>query len=146
MRIEQIKVRRFTYVTNTMHDTDGHGHPGPERSTTGACLTITCDDATAGHVIARLPDVREDLLDQFVRPVLVGADPLRIVQLWQALYKWQRGSGGRLTDRMLASVELTHWDLFGKVLGQPVWKLVGGYRDRILAYGAPCAATIWKAA
>jgi L-alanine-DL-glutamate epimerase-like enolase superfamily enzyme len=136
MRIEQIEVRRFVYQTNTMHDTDGHSHPGPERDAIGACLTITCDDGAAGHVIARPPDVLDDLLDQFVRPVLVGADPLRIEQLWQALYKWQRGSGGRLTDRVLASVELALWDLFGKALGQPVWKLVGGYRDRILAYGS----------
>jgi L-alanine-DL-glutamate epimerase-like enolase superfamily enzyme len=136
MRIEAIKVRRFVYKTSTMRDTDGHTHPGPERDAIGACLTITCDDGAAGHVIASPADVRGDLLDQFVRPVLEGADPLRIEQLWQALYKWQRGSGGRLTDRVLAAVELALWDLVGNALGQPVWKLVGGYRDRILAYGS----------
>jgi L-alanine-DL-glutamate epimerase-like enolase superfamily enzyme len=85
--------------------------------------------------------VRDDLLDQFVRPVLKSADPLRIEQLWQALYKWQRGSGGRLTDRVLAAVELALWDLVGKALGQPVWKLAGGYRDKILAMAARRAAT-----
>jgi L-alanine-DL-glutamate epimerase-like enolase superfamily enzyme len=136
MNIEQIKVRRFAYKTSTMRDSDGHSHPGPERDAIGACLTITCDDGAAGHVIAQPADLRDDLLGQFVRPVLEGADPLRIEKLWQALYKWQRGSGGRLTDRVLAAVELALWDLCGKALGQPVWKLVGGYRDRILAYGS----------
>jgi L-alanine-DL-glutamate epimerase-like enolase superfamily enzyme len=136
MRIEQIKVRRFLYKTSTMRDTDGHSHPGPERDAIGACLTITCDDGAAGHLLASPADVRDDLLDQFVRPVLKNADPMRIEQLWQALYKWQRGSGGRLTDRVLAAVELALWDLAGKALGQPVWKLVGGYRDKILAYGS----------
>ncbi|MEM7021811.1 MAG: enolase C-terminal domain-like protein [Pseudomonadota bacterium] len=136
MKIEQIRVRRFTYTTNTMQDSDGHGHPGPERKTKGACLTITCDDGTAGHTIARLSDVRDEILDRFVRPVLIGSDPLRIEQLWQAMYKWQRGSAGQLTDRALAAAELALWDLYGRLLGQPVWKLVGGYRDKILAYGS----------
>ena len=68
--------------------------------------------------------------------MLLGADPLRIEKLWYALYKWQRGSSGRLTDRVLCAVELALWDVVGKATGQPVWKLLGGYRDRIPAYAS----------
>lgn len=136
MRIERVEARRFVYKTNKVSDADGHTHPGPERDALGACLTITADDGTQGHVIADADAVAEDLLARYVRPVLVGADPMRIEKLWQSLYKWQRGSAGRLTDRVLAHVELALWDLAGRALGQPVWKLVGGYRDKILAYGS----------
>jgi L-alanine-DL-glutamate epimerase-like enolase superfamily enzyme len=41
-----------------------------------------------------------------------------------------------LTDRTLALVELALWDLAGRKLGVPVWKLLGGYRDRVPAYGS----------
>lgn len=83
-----------------------------------------------------MPEVREEILDRFVRPNLLGQDPLRTEALWYAVYKWQRLGGGQLTDRTLAAVDLALWDLKGKAAGQPVWKLLGGYRDRILAYGS----------
>lgn len=136
MKIETVEARCFRYTTNTVSDTDGHAHPGPERETTGALLVIACDDGTAGHVVARPGDVEEPLLAQYVRPVLVGEDPMRPERLWQALYKWQRGSAMKLTDRLLCAVDLALWDLVGKATGQPVWKLLGGYRDKLLAYGS----------
>ncbi|WGF90464.1 enolase C-terminal domain-like protein [Marinivivus vitaminiproducens] len=136
MTIQAVTSTVFTYETDKVKDSDGHTHPGPLRTTKGALLTIACEDGTAGHVIASPADVGEDLLAAFVRPVLEGADPLRHEKLWYELYKWQRGSGGRLTDRVLCAVELALWDLIGKRLGQPVWKLVGGYHDKILAYGS----------
>ena len=136
MKIVEVRAQTFTYKTNTMRDTDGHTHPGPERDATGGLLTITTDEDVTGHTIASPADIREDLLAAFVRPVLVGQDPLRIEKLWQGMYHWQRGSGGRLTDRVLCAVELALWDLVGKATKQPVWKLLGGYHDRILAYGS----------
>jgi L-alanine-DL-glutamate epimerase-like enolase superfamily enzyme len=136
MPIERVEAKLFRAKTRTVVDTDGHAHPGPERDIVRARLTITTGDGTAGHIIAAPGDVAEDLLEKFVRPVLIGADPLRIEKLWQGLYKWQRGSGMRLTDRVLGAVELALWDLKGHALGQPVWKLIGGYREKILAYGS----------
>src|SRR5687767_6224601 len=136
MRIVEVTARVFTYVTETVTDSDGHSHPGPAREARQALLTITCDDVTSGHTIAPPSTVREHLLAEFVRPVLVGADPLRTEKHWYALYKWQRGSGGRHTERALCAVDLALWDLVGKAAGQPVWKLLGGYRDRIPAYAS----------
>ncbi len=136
MRIEHVGAKVFRHSTNQSRDSDGHSHPGPVRQTTSALLQITCDDGTTGHVIARPGDVEEPLLEQFVRPVLIGADPMRPEALWQALYKWQRGSAMKLTDRVLCAVDLALWDLIGKAAGQPVWKLLGGYHDKILAYGS----------
>jgi L-alanine-DL-glutamate epimerase-like enolase superfamily enzyme len=136
MAIASVKSRTFTYKANTAKDSDGHSHPAPEREARMALLTIADEDGTEGHMIAAPHLVREDLLADLIRPVLVGADPLRMEKNWRALYKWQRGSGGRLTDRVLCAAELALWDLAGKRLGQPVWKLLGGYHDKILAYGS----------
>lgn len=136
MKIERIDATIFSHATNTVRDSDGHTHPGPQGRSQSALLTISCDEGTTGRIIARAGDVEEPLLEKFVRPVLVGNDPLRHEALWQGLYKWQRGSAMKLTDRTLCAVELALWDLIGKASHQPVWKLLGGYRDRIPAYGS----------
>ncbi len=136
MKIQFVSAKVFRHTTNTVRDSDGHGHPGPVSDTSSALFTITTDDGHSGHVIARTPDVTPALLDRFVRPNLIGEDPLCTDKLWHKIYKWQRLSGGLLTDRILAMVDLALWDLKGKVTGQPVWKLLGGHHGKILAYGS----------
>ena len=136
MKIEDVRLRRFRYRTSTSKDSDGHSHPGPERETTGTLFSVQAEEETEGHMIVPGAVLDDQLLADFVRPVLVGADPLRLEKLWRALYKWQRGSAQRLTDRVLCAVELALWDLKGKLCGQPVWKLLGGYRDKVPAYGS----------
>ena len=82
MKIERVEAKTFRHTTNTMSDTDGHAHPGPERQTTSALLVITADDGTTGHVVARPGDVEDALLEKFVRPVLIGADPMCHERIW----------------------------------------------------------------
>lgn len=136
MRIESVTVKIFTHSTNKEKDIDGHTHPGPVRQTKSAVLTITCDDGTAGHAIGNQDLLRTSLLNSYIRPTLVGQDPMKHVKLWNTLTHWQRGSGGQLHDRTVSLVDLALWDLKGKKLGQPVWKLAGGYRSKIPAYGS----------
>ncbi|MBJ2341023.1 enolase, partial [Dickeya solani] len=52
------------------------------------------------------------------------------------LVHWQRGSANQLTDRALAIAEQALWDLAGRALNLPVYKLLGGYRDKVPAYGS----------
>jgi L-alanine-DL-glutamate epimerase-like enolase superfamily enzyme len=66
----------------------------------------------------------------------VGHDPFDRERLWQELAHWQRGSTGQLSDRTLAIVEMALWDLAGRKLRLPVYKLIGAYRDRVPAYGS----------
>ena len=127
-------------------DSNGHAHPAPPRDAVGALLTISCDDGAEGHVVA--PPGCEPGSARRVHPP--GPDrrrPLRREQLWHGLYKWQRGSGGKLTDRVLCAVELALVGSRRQRCGQPVWKLLGGYRDKILAYGSTmCGDDIRRAA
>ena len=136
MKISDIRVRVFTYSTNEMKDSDGHTHPGPARQARQALLTITTDDGHEGHCIAAPEAVRPSMIDGFVKVVLMGEDPYNREKLWQGLAHWQRGSGAQLTDRTLAAVDMALWDLAGRALGLPVYKLIGGYRDRVPAYAS----------
>ncbi len=136
MKITEIKVRVFTHTSRQMKDSDGHSHPGPPRRVRQALLSVICDDGSAGHCFAPTEAVRPSLIKDFVEVVLLGQHPFDREKLWQGLAHWQRGSGAQLTDRTLAIVDLALWDLAGRKLGVPVYKLIGAYRDKVPAYGS----------
>lgn len=136
MKIESVRGTEFSYPTRRAVDAAGHAHPGPERPARLTLLTITTDDGHQGHAFAPPEVVRPYVLDAYVRKVLVGQDPLQREKLWHGLEHWQRGSAGQLTDRALAAVDQALWDLAGRRFDTPVYKLIGGYRDKVPAYGS----------
>lgn len=137
MKIEHIQGTVFTYPSKRESDSAGHSHPSQTvREATMGMLTITADDGTQGRVLAPAEVIRPYVLEHFGRKVLLGQDPMDRERLWHALEHWQRGSAGQLTERALAAFDQALWDLAGKKLGLPVYKLIGGYRDKVPAYGS----------
>lgn len=136
MKIERVQGTVFHYLSSRSVDSAGHSHPGPEKRVNMAMLTITADNGVSGYAFGPVEVVRPHVLEAFVRKVLIGQDPFDRERLWQDLVHWQRGSAGQLTDRALAVVEQALWDLAGRALGVPVYKLLGGYRDKVPAYGS----------
>ncbi len=60
------------------------------------------------------------------RPILLGLDPARIEHIWQTLWRGQFFRGGHVHSAAVAAIGLALWDLRGKVLGVPVYDLLGG--------------------
>ena len=46
------------------------------------------------------------------------------------------GSPAGLVTRAVSAIDVALWDIKGKALGQPVYKLLGGYRDRVPTYAS----------
>ncbi|NKI75653.1 enolase [Dickeya sp. CFBP 2040] len=136
MKIASIDVTVFTYPTRRVSDSAGHSHPGDEHQASMALLTITTDSGHKGYAFAPPEVVRPYVINSFFRKVLIGQDPFDRERLWQELAHWQRGSANQLTDRALAIIEQALWDLAGRALNMPVYKLLGGYRDKVPAYGS----------
>ncbi|WP_119153588.1 mandelate racemase family protein [Caldimonas tepidiphila] len=136
MKIETVRGTEFTYPSRRSTDSAGHSHPGPLTQARMALLTITTDEGHSGHAFAPCEVIRPHVLDAFVRKVLLGRDPFDREKLWAELEHWQRGSAGQLTDRALAAVDQALWDLAGRALGLPVYKLIGAWRDKVPAYGS----------
>jgi len=66
---------------------------------------------------------------------LVGKDPTDIELHWQAMFRWPRWRGGPVLNSAISAVEIALWDILGKALGQPVYKLLGGKaREKIRLY------------
>jgi mannonate dehydratase len=74
-------------------------------------------------------------LTEHVVPLLVGRDARRIEDTWQYLYKgayWRRGP---VTMAAIAAVDVALWDIAGKVMNVPVYRLLGGRsRDAVMVY------------
>jgi galactonate dehydratase len=71
--------------------------------------------------------------------LLIGEDPSRIEALWNKLFRQFTYVGTRgAVSAVVSSIDIALWDIRGKVLGQPVYKLLGGeVRDRIGLYTHP---------
>ncbi|QFU08820.1 D-galactonate dehydratase [Rhodobacteraceae bacterium THAF1] len=75
---------------------------------------------------------------QDLATILKGADPRDIDRLWHRMYVATMGHGmtGTVGGGALTGIEMALWDIKGKVLGQPVWNLLGGkFRDTVPCYG-----------
>ncbi|MFL6606897.1 MAG: mandelate racemase family protein [Pseudomonas sp.] len=136
MRITGVNVEIFSTPSRRAQDSAGHAHPGDEVMIKMALLRISCDDGSEGYAFGTPELIRPHIIESFVRKVLIGRDPMDRESIWQDLAHWQRGSAGQFTDRALALVEQALWDLAGRRLKLPVHKLIGGYRDKVLAYGS----------
>lgn len=66
---------------------------------------------------------------------LIGKDPTDIELLWQAMFRYPRWRGGPILNSAISAVEIALWDILGKALGVPIYKLLGGAaRKRIRLY------------
>jgi galactonate dehydratase len=68
---------------------------------------------------------------------LIGADPFRIEQIWDTMYRktfWGQG-GGPVVFGGMSAIDEALWDIKGKALGLPVYELLGGRCwDRLRVY------------
>jgi L-alanine-DL-glutamate epimerase-like enolase superfamily enzyme len=136
MKITDVSVTRFTYMSQTVRDTDGHGHaapPGHEHEAVQTLLTISTDEGLSGHYFGV---ANPGAIESVVKPYLVGQDPLYREKLWHGLKERQRLHLATLADRVLTAVDLALWDLGGKIAGLPVHKLLGAARDKVPAYAS----------
>ena len=66
---------------------------------------------------------------------LIGKDPTDIELLWQGMFRYPRWRGGPILNSAISAVEIALWDILGKALGVPIYKLLGGAaRKRIRLY------------
>jgi L-alanine-DL-glutamate epimerase-like enolase superfamily enzyme len=134
--IRSIRVRVFTTTAHTAVDEAGHRHPSDPHDVVEAVLEITDDDGVTGRCQVVPDQLRPAVLDEHVRPVLLGQDPWDRERLWRSLAHRQRGAHGGFTDRALGYVDQALWDLLGRRSDLPLWKLLGGARDRVPAYAS----------
>ncbi|UCC69481.1 MAG: hypothetical protein JSV79_06130 [Armatimonadota bacterium] len=77
------------------------------------------------------------ILRSEMREFVVGRDPLAIEKLWDMLLRRNRHGRGGYYMMALSALDCALWDLKGKALGQPVYRLLGGpVQDPVPAYAS----------
>jgi len=70
------------------------------------------------------------MIEQMVEKHLIGKDPLETEVHWTNLYQDFQARGGRIASTAISGIDIALWDLKGRILDQPVWKLLGGAHRR----------------
>ena len=77
-------------------------------------------EGKAGAVLACINDFRE---------FLIGADPMPVEHHWQSMYVHSFYRAGPVIGSAISAIDQALWDLRGKILGVPVYRLLGGPND-----------------
>jgi L-rhamnonate dehydratase len=76
-------------------------------------------------------------IDAHFRPHLIGQDPLASERLWDILSRQDRHARKGYMMMAISAIDMCLWDIRGKALGLPVYRLLGGpTRDAVQAYGS----------
>lgn len=77
------------------------------------------------------------IVERVIQPMIVGMDPLDREVIWHKVYNLMRDHGQKgMPIQSMSGVDIALWDIAGKFLNQPVYKLLGGaFREQIPVYG-----------
>jgi L-alanine-DL-glutamate epimerase-like enolase superfamily enzyme len=83
-------------------------------------------------------DRLQPVIQNVLKPLLIGQNPLDVGALWQKMFQATHTWGRRgMETYALSGVDIALWDILGKVVGQPVFRLLGAHRTQVPAYSAP---------
>lgn len=102
-------------------------------------VEIFTDDGHVGIGNAALaPAVSRQVIDLYLKPLLIGRDPWDIEFLWQLMYRKTMAFGRKgIGMAAISAVDIALWDLLGKSAKQPVYRLLGGRtKPRIPVYAS----------
>src|SRR5215475_10651078 len=107
-------------------------------------VEIFTDDGHVGLGNAALaPQVTKQVIDLYLKPLLVGQNPWDIERLWQLMYRKTMAFGRKGIGMVaISAVDIALWDLLGKSAKQPVYRLLGGRtKPRIPVYASRLYST-----
>ena len=102
-------------------------------------VEVFTDDGLAGvGNCALAPRVSKQVIDLYLRPILIGGDPWDIEFLWQHMYRKTMAFGRKgIGMAAISAVDIALWDILGKSSRQPVYRLLGGKtKARIPVYAS----------
>jgi len=112
---------------------------GIERDTSLSACMVRVETASGlqgwGFTAITEEEVVATVVNEVAGPALIGEDALAHERIWDRLY-WllsPRGQTG-YGPHAIAAIDVALWDIKGKALGKPVWRLLGGARERVPTY------------
>jgi L-alanine-DL-glutamate epimerase-like enolase superfamily enzyme len=110
----------------------------PEQAVVQTVTKIVTDEGAEGYYLGGhghgdqdgLPADQRAALEGRIKSLLVGQDPFDREQFWHWLWV------ANLEENLISVVDMALWDLQARAFGVPLYKLLGGCRDKVKAYAS----------
>lgn len=136
-RIDQVELQEFKYSIENI-GTDASGNRCVARGATtefkAFALSISTKDGARGEYVS-VHSGKSGVLVSQVRgliPLILGIDP----EAREAIFNKLKRAHRHFMAVGHSAIDIALWDLAGKVAKRPVWRLLGGYRDRLPTYAS----------
>ena len=109
-----------------------------------SCLVrISTDEGIEGiGSVYSHPDLVRVIIEDHLRCMLIGKDPLDAEGFWRRAYELTEWYGRKgVAMSALGGIDIALWDIRGQARGKPICELLGGKHDRVPAYAS---ALNWK--
>lgn len=98
-------------------------------------LTVETDEGHGG-IYGPIDSDAAVLADRLLKKRVLGRDPLAHEAIWNDLFDADRHSRGSHYLMGMSAIDNVLWDLKGRLLGMPVYRLLGGERRVVDVYGS----------
>ena len=133
--VERLEVRAYEVPTDGPGGTESDGTLEWESTT---CVVVTA--SAEGHTgVGYTYGERSvaSLIDTKLAGLTIGADPMAPPALWRSMFQELRNAGRPGIGAMAVSaVDIAIWDLRARLLGQPLFRTLPAFRDRVPVYGS----------
>jgi L-rhamnonate dehydratase len=116
---------------------NGEGHVSMAPWKRPAVL-VTAEDGTQGFGISLYGSVVAPMINEHFGPNLVGENAMATEKLWDMMVRLSTAfSPAGMTSYAISALDVALWDLKGKLLGLPVYELLGGpQKEKIFCYAS----------
>jgi len=91
----------------------------------------------AGIIGRSIPAGFTDIIEKSLAPVIRGENPFYTERIWDRMYRqWRKPVAKGAVIHAIGAVDIALWDIIGKALGMPVYRVLGGFTDRVRVYAA----------
>lgn len=133
MRISNVKVDLFNWTTEPWMT--GVGTTFGDTRQLGV-VTVETDEGVNGHAFLGSSRMGADHfapgLIEFVKPIVMGRNPLDIGAIWQQMWKANRS----VSTYVIGAIDICLWDINGKVAGLPIHRLLGTCKETVPVYSS----------
>ncbi|HEX3521683.1 MAG TPA: hypothetical protein VHT52_06320, partial [Stellaceae bacterium] len=133
MRIVDTRTIPLSYRCDPAYGSAG----GMQARRGGLLVEIETDERVIGIGEAGVGGgITREVIDKLLQPMLIGEDPLLIEGLWQKMFVRTRQYGRRgILMNAISGIDIALWDIAGKVAKLPLYRLLGGSRERVVGIG-----------